>query len=30
MSKQSTGEFLAILRKANGFTQQEVAENLNM
>ncbi|MDE6597532.1 MAG: helix-turn-helix domain-containing protein, partial [Clostridia bacterium] len=30
MSKQSTGEFLAILRKANGFTQQEVAEKLNI
>lgn len=30
MAKQTTGEFLALLRKANGFTQQEVAEKLNI
>lgn len=29
MSK-SVGEFLAVLRKANGYTQQEVAEKLNI
>jgi len=30
MNKQSIGEFLALLRKANGYTQQEVAEKLNI
>lgn len=30
MSKQTMGEFLATLRKANGYTQQEVAEKLNI
>ncbi|MDE5722404.1 MAG: helix-turn-helix domain-containing protein [Clostridia bacterium] len=30
MTKQTMGEFLATLRKANGFTQQEVAERLNV
>ena len=30
MSKQTMGEFLATLRKANGYTQQEVAEKLNV
>lgn len=30
MIKQSTGEFLAALRKESGYTQQEVAEKLNI
>ena len=30
MSKQSIGEFLATLRKANGYTQQEVADKLGI
>lgn len=30
MAKQTTGEFMALLRKANGYTQQEVAEKLNI
>lgn len=30
MTKQTTGEFLATLRKANGFTQADVAEKLNI
>ncbi|MDE7182120.1 MAG: helix-turn-helix domain-containing protein [Clostridia bacterium] len=30
MSRQTMGEFLAVLRKANGYTQQEVAEKLNI
>ncbi|MDE7265288.1 MAG: helix-turn-helix domain-containing protein, partial [Clostridia bacterium] len=30
MAKQTVGEFLAILRKAKGLTQQEVAEKLNI
>lgn len=30
MSKQTTGEFLSTLRKANGYTQQDVAEKLNI
>ena len=30
MSKQTMGEFLALLRKANGFTQQDVADKLNI
>lgn len=30
MAKQTTGEFLALLRRANGYTQQEVAERLNI
>ena len=30
MSKQTTGEFLATLRKAHGYTQSEVAEKLNI
>ncbi|MDE6613087.1 MAG: helix-turn-helix domain-containing protein, partial [Clostridia bacterium] len=30
MTKQTMGEFLATLRKANGYTQQEVAEKLNV
>ena len=27
MEKKTMGSFLAALRKANGYTQQEVAEN---
>ena len=30
MAKQSIGEFLATLRKANGYTQQEVADRLGI
>ncbi|MDE7083219.1 MAG: helix-turn-helix domain-containing protein [Clostridia bacterium] len=30
MGKQTMGEFLALLRRANGFTQQEVADKLNI
>lgn len=30
MAKQTTGEFLATLRKAHGYTQSEVAEMLNI
>lgn len=30
MAKQTTGEFMATLRKANGYTQQYVAEQLNI
>ena len=30
MPKQTTGEFMALLRKANGYTQAEVAEKLNV
>lgn len=30
LSKQTMGEFLALLRRANGFTQQEVADKLNI
>lgn len=30
MPKQTTGEFMATLRKANGYTQQDVAEKLNI
>lgn len=30
MPKQTTGEFMALLRKANGYTQAEVAERLNI
>lgn len=30
MAKSTTGEFMATLRKANGYTQQEVAEKLNI
>ena len=30
MTKQSIGEFLATLRKANGYTQQEVADRLGI
>lgn len=30
MPKQTTGEFMATLRKANGYTQAEVAEKLNI
>lgn len=30
MPKQSMGEFMATLRKANGFTQQEVSDKLNI
>ncbi|MCM1533899.1 MAG: helix-turn-helix domain-containing protein [Corallococcus sp.] len=30
MAKQTTGEFMALLRKASGYTQQEVAEKLNI
>ena len=30
MSKQTMGEFLALLRKANGLTQQDVADKLNI
>lgn len=28
--KQTIGQFLATLRKANGYTQEEVAERLNV
>ena len=30
MPKQTTGEFMATLRKANGYTQADVAEKLNI
>ena len=30
MIKQTLGEFLSTLRKAHGYTQQEVAEKLNV
>ena len=30
MTKQSMGEFLGVLRKSHGYTQQEVAEKLNV
>ncbi|MDE7453284.1 MAG: helix-turn-helix domain-containing protein, partial [Clostridia bacterium] len=30
MTKRSIGEFMALLRKAAGYTQQEVAEKLNV
>ena len=30
MEKKSIGAFLAVLRKANGFTQQEVADRLSV
>lgn len=30
MPRQTTGEFMATLRKANGYTQQDVAEKLNI
>ena len=30
MAKQSIGEFMATLRRANGFTQQEVADKLGI
>lgn len=30
MAKQTIGEFLATLRKANGFTQQEIADRLEV
>lgn len=30
MPKQSMGEFMATLRKANGYTQQEVSDKLNV
>ena len=30
MAKQTIGEFLATLRKANGYTQQEVADRLGI
>lgn len=30
MAKQTIGEFMALLRKANGYTQAEVAEKLNI
>ena len=30
MPKNSIGQFIAALRKANGMTQQEVAERLNV
>ena len=29
MEKKTMGAFLAALRKANGYTQQEVADKLN-
>ena len=30
MAKQTAGEFLAMLRKAHGYTQSEIAEKLNI
>ena len=30
MSKQTTGEFLSLLRKAAGYTQEDVADKLNV
>ena len=30
MSKNTMGQFIAALRKANGMTQQEVADRLNV
>ena len=30
MNKKSIGQFLAALRKANGMTQQEIADRLNV
>ena len=30
MTKKSIGQFIAALRKANGMTQQEVADRLNV
>ena len=30
MAKNTIGQFLAALRKANGMTQQEVADRLNV
>ena len=30
MEKQTIGGFLATLRKANGYTQQEVAEKIGV
>ena len=30
MTKQTMGEFLGVLRKSHGYTQQEVAEKLNV
>ncbi len=30
MSKKSIGQFIAALRKANGMTQQNVADRLNV
>ena len=30
MAKNSIGQFIAALRKANGLTQQEVADRLNV
>ena len=30
MAKQTIGEFLATLRKANGYTQQEIADRLGI
>lgn len=30
MSRQTTGEFLSLLRKAAGYTQEDVAEKLNV
>ena len=30
MEKKTMGEFISVLRKANGLTQQEVADRLNV
>ena len=30
MEKKTIGQFIAVLRKANGMTQQELADKLNV
>ncbi len=30
MEKRTIGQFIAVLRKANGLTQRELAEKLNV